>query len=59
MLDQLPDGAYVLSLARGVRIQEADLLVRLIVVAKGARCWMSLADIYRRKVHYGAIRESP
>ncbi|AXC86520.1 glyoxylate/hydroxypyruvate reductase GhrA [Salmonella enterica] len=26
LLDQLPDGAYVLNLARGVHVQEADLL---------------------------------
>ncbi|EAW4593244.1 glyoxylate/hydroxypyruvate reductase GhrA [Salmonella enterica] len=29
LLDQLPDGAYVLNLARGVHIQEADLLAAL------------------------------
>lgn len=29
LLDQLPDGAYVLNLARGVHVQEADLLAAL------------------------------
>ncbi|HAU3143594.1 TPA: glyoxylate/hydroxypyruvate reductase GhrA [Salmonella enterica subsp. salamae] len=29
LLDQLPDGAYVLNLARGVHVQEADLLTAL------------------------------
>lgn len=60
LLDQLPDGAYVLNLARGVHVQEADLLAALDSGKLKGAMLMSLArNHYRRKVHYGAIRESP
>ncbi|EAB9752184.1 glyoxylate/hydroxypyruvate reductase GhrA [Salmonella enterica subsp. enterica] len=45
LLDQLPDGAYVLNLARGVHVQEADLLAAL----DGGKLKGAMLDVFSQE----------
>lgn len=56
LIEKLPDGAYLLNLARGVHVVEDDLLAALDSGKVKVQCWMFLiANPYRRKVRSGYI----
>ena len=56
LLEKLPDGAYLLNLARGVHVVEDDLLAALDSgKVKGAMLDVLIVNPYRRKVRSGNI----